>query len=71
MYIYIANSCLYDIKCSFIICSILYIYIYIYIYISENVEIRLSGVEPSFVEVGASTITKLEYNQQASASNNE
>jgi len=33
----------------------------------ENVEIRLSGVEPSFVEVGASTITKLEYNQQASA----
>merc|ERR1719198_749977 len=33
----------------------------------ENIEVRLTGVEPSWVEIGASAITKLEYNQQASA----
>mmetsp|Transcript_6999 Transcript_6999/g.20637 ORF Transcript_6999/g.20637 Transcript_6999/m.20637 type:complete len:924 (-) Transcript_6999:83-2854(-) len=33
----------------------------------ENIEIKLTNVGPHFVEIGASTITKLEYDQQASA----
>mmetsp|Transcript_33383 Transcript_33383/g.72991 ORF Transcript_33383/g.72991 Transcript_33383/m.72991 type:complete len:928 (-) Transcript_33383:127-2910(-) len=33
----------------------------------ESVEVRLTGLEPNWVEVGASAITKLEFNDQASA----
>jgi len=32
----------------------------------ENIEMRLSGLEPNFTEVGASAITKLDYEQRAS-----
>mmetsp|Transcript_68621 Transcript_68621/g.146918 ORF Transcript_68621/g.146918 Transcript_68621/m.146918 type:complete len:937 (-) Transcript_68621:64-2874(-) len=33
----------------------------------ESVEVRLTGLDPEWVEVGASAISRLEYNQQASA----
>lgn len=33
----------------------------------ENIEVRLSGVEPNWTVVGSTAITRLEYNQQASA----
>jgi coatomer protein complex subunit gamma len=33
----------------------------------ENIEVRLTGVESSWTDLGASMITRLEYNQQASA----
>jgi len=33
----------------------------------ENVEVRLTGLQPSWVEIAASSIPKLEYGQQASA----